>query len=107
MNHKTLEWTDLSVCNHTNLKVVRQIKDFNLPIEVTMAMAGVEVDDLGVVNNNDPSAKTMMVPNGNGVIPHREVDATELRNAKLKYIAGEDQPDSEIVKFFAGKRLCI
>ena len=66
-----------------------------------MAMAGVEVDDLDVVvNNNNAAEKNTMMLNGSAV---RDVDLKEI-NAKLEYTAQhlDEQPDSEIVKFFAG-----
>ena len=64
-----------------------------------MAMAGVEVDDLGVVTNNNNAEIKM----GNGSVM-RHVDPSEI-NAKLEYTAQhlDEQPDSEIVKFFAGQ----
>ena len=64
-----------------------------------MAMAGVEVDDLGVVTNNNTEKMKM----GNGSVM-RHVDPSEI-NAKLEYTAQhlDEQPDSEIVKFFAGQ----
>ena len=61
-----------------------------------MAMHGVEVDDLtAVVNNNTKMG------NGSAI---RNVDPKEI-NAEIEYPAEllDEQPDSEIVKFFAGQ----
>merc|ERR1719414_2010806 len=69
-----------------------------------MAMAGVDVDDLGVVVNNNNTEKQTVL-NGSAF---RNVDASEI-NAKLEYTAQhlDERPDSDIVKFFAGQNVFI